>query len=566
MEGNGLTAPRRGRLPWLALAAILGALASLYCGLHAEINDDDVYHLHSIWLVAHGALPYRDFFEIHPPGLWLLFSPVVLWFHTPSALLLAARCFTAIVFGLIVWLAGRAVRAGAAQAAVLAVLALGTMSYCQVWIFRVEYVAALLFMAHVCLLAGIDPEAPGAGRPLLAAAALALGCSMSVRLLPFLTVQPMLVALCLPRRRWRRQAAAWAGGLLLGMLPTLVYVTVHGLWGEMIFWAFRFVSSSEVVTWSFDVGPAEITLAAFGVAAIALSWRGRLAGPLRRRALILVWLVALVFHLANPHKVDYAAVYLLLATAMLLVAIVPLISDRYGVLRRNGALIAVGVAVVFFGRLIAAISFPADRDVQQMQLRLLDWLRSVAGDEPVVLIAPYHPIMVYDATDLQQAGHYSFWLGTPETQRRLAGFADRLLSHPPPVIAEDPWPAHTGGLDLIDWLRRQGVLLPEKAEALRQMVSRLYDSVSFPSLSREHMQSFGFGNSFWVRRDRLAEHPPPQPARVTGPKAAPAPVRRQTTRARFRIPELANPETRFAPMGGSVEQNLLAWRTGSFAG
>lgn len=40
-------------------------------------NGDNVEHIHVSWLVAHGKMPYRDFFQHHNPLLWYLFAPFV---------------------------------------------------------------------------------------------------------------------------------------------------------------------------------------------------------------------------------------------------------------------------------------------------------------------------------------------------------------------------------------------------------------------------------------------------------------------------------------------------------
>ena len=49
-------------------------------------NGDNVEHIHSTWLVAHGKVPYRDFFQHHNPLIWYIFAPFIKFF--PRSILL----------------------------------------------------------------------------------------------------------------------------------------------------------------------------------------------------------------------------------------------------------------------------------------------------------------------------------------------------------------------------------------------------------------------------------------------------------------------------------------------
>src|SRR5512145_710173 len=59
----------------LAIAAVAQAgLAWSY-----RYQADEWQHLKAAWSIAHGSLPYRDFFEHHTPGLWYLMAPWLAW-------------------------------------------------------------------------------------------------------------------------------------------------------------------------------------------------------------------------------------------------------------------------------------------------------------------------------------------------------------------------------------------------------------------------------------------------------------------------------------------------------
>jgi hypothetical protein len=65
------------RLSWVVLALILLALAiRVPLLVHQKLGDDEAEHLHAAWAVVHGQVPYRDFWQIHPPLLYYLMAPV----------------------------------------------------------------------------------------------------------------------------------------------------------------------------------------------------------------------------------------------------------------------------------------------------------------------------------------------------------------------------------------------------------------------------------------------------------------------------------------------------------
>jgi hypothetical protein len=491
-----------------AVTAMVAALAAV---LQEPINDDDVYHLHSIWLTGQGALPYRDFFEFHPPGMWILLGPIARLFETPSLYLLTARSFVALLFGLAVWLGSRACRIGGLPALVLALLAMGAVGRSHLHCFRVEYVAVAFTAGHLFLLA--DDERLRPGRSLAAAAVLALACTMSVRPWPLLAAQPVLVAM--DAAGWRaalRRLLPWATGLLAGALPAVFYLTFQGLWPDAWFWAFRY--GVELSPWGLRPKAGEwMLLSAGGLALLLLparlAWR-------RRRALVALWLCAGVFFVFNPFRFPHAHVHFILLTVLALAAATTRVIEPTAPLVRAAALVLVGWGLYYFVSAIPFLARPLERDFQRRQLLALDWLRAVAGSDPVVLIPPHHPMTVRDATDLQHSWQYSFFLDQQVVRRRLRGFAPRLLEGAPAVIAANPWTKYTGGRDLVGWLRHNGVMGPNQARQIREMLDERYVRVALP------LGGMPFGDEFWVRSDRFVRYPPPFPCRVL---RSPAPTR-----------------------------------------
>ena len=70
----------------LALAAFAVA-----CSLGRAFTGDEFEHIHAAWYVAHGAVPFRDFYEQHHPLLYYVLAPLIRLLGDGSASLLAAR-------------------------------------------------------------------------------------------------------------------------------------------------------------------------------------------------------------------------------------------------------------------------------------------------------------------------------------------------------------------------------------------------------------------------------------------------------------------------------------------
>ena len=65
-------------LSWIVLALILLALLiRVPQVVNWRLERDETEHLHAAWAVAHGQVPYRDFWQLHPPLLYYLMAPVL---------------------------------------------------------------------------------------------------------------------------------------------------------------------------------------------------------------------------------------------------------------------------------------------------------------------------------------------------------------------------------------------------------------------------------------------------------------------------------------------------------
>jgi hypothetical protein len=481
--------------------------------LRTPVNDDDIFTLHAIWLTAQGFVPYRDFFDNHLPGLMILASPIVGLVERGSGLILGGRVLIAILFGATIVLAGRMLKASGVQALLLGLLSLPAAFH----MIRTEYVAAVFLFLHLWLLVRGHKEAPSSRDAFGAAVALALACTMSLRSTPFLLLQPALMLVLWLRRGIAPQVTPYLLGLVAGIAPTAIFLTWHRLWAQAWYWSFNFVSAEKVAHWRLNPPPeGPFILYVPAVACVALLCADRALTFRTRFVVALAWFAAAVFWLVNPLPAAFTGTPLVLLTAAVVSRLPFTLGNVLGRGRqaahalpwRRAAAVAVALLAILVVIRQRAYNLSFRRDAQATQLELIDWLQSAAAGERVVLIAPHHPIVVPDATDLQNAWYYGYWLQLDPVKRRLADFPTRVVRYEPAVLAADPW-----RLNLLDWLVQQGVVTETEMEVVRRLIVRRYVEVEFPEL-----RALPYGHVFWVRRDCLRIGDMPRPHLLRAPQ------------------------------------------------
>src|SRR2546428_647163 len=48
-------------------------------------DQDELEHLHNVWCISKGMIPYRDFFESHTPWLHYLFASFLEFYHVDTS-------------------------------------------------------------------------------------------------------------------------------------------------------------------------------------------------------------------------------------------------------------------------------------------------------------------------------------------------------------------------------------------------------------------------------------------------------------------------------------------------
>lgn len=236
--------------PFAAAAAITGAVHLWrFWLLRVRYFDlDEFEHLHAAWYVSRGAVPYRDFFEHHTPGIYYTLAPFFRLFDVSGdagdaiRFLFFARTLmwglSALLLVLVFLLAARwrGVRLGAVATLLLATTVMFLQKTLEV---RPDVPALALCLAGLLLLiAAVRAESAGTPRPaLVLAAGLSLGCGLLFTQKLLFILPGIAAALLAGRsgapgaRTWHlrlRPALLFAAGIALPILLVLAAFTAAG--------------------------------------------------------------------------------------------------------------------------------------------------------------------------------------------------------------------------------------------------------------------------------------------------------------------------------------------------
>ncbi|MHA7634056.1 hypothetical protein [Corallococcus sp. M7] len=241
-----MTEPRA--LRW-GLGVVLGVLAlqASRLALHKAFSIDEFQYAHAAWLMAHGQVPYRDFFEVHFPLVYQLLAPLfrllgddprnVLALRAAMLVPLAGAC--ASVF----FLNRREGRIAALLAPVLLLCTPGFLHFASE--VRPDALTAALFLGALAALS----VQPGSVRSSFLAGALLVASAWGSQKALFFggLVAAVLLVDFLPRRNASpaliAAPRAFFAGIVVAAGSVSAYLTVTNSWGA--WWRWCFVWASE---------------------------------------------------------------------------------------------------------------------------------------------------------------------------------------------------------------------------------------------------------------------------------------------------------------------------------
>jgi len=490
----------------LLAVPLAAALLAWVSGVFGRAFDyDEVMQAHAIWQIAEGLVPFRDFFECHPPFLWYPFAPALALLPEGPELLFGLRILSALGFA--AWMAALLGAARAARPALHAKwwVAAGAIAACSPPVLDL----AVQFRPDVWVWAAA-----------FAALARAIGTRAGFRRAAELGVAGGLCALALPKlaplfpafvltdlaRRGReeriREIAGYAAGIAVGVALALGFVFAAGIdpreaW-ELSVPYHGYVAAhagfAHNLWYELLATPGPLAVALAGVVAWAAWLRAQRVAPTPLELAVLATAAIQLALVPFPY-VQYAAPVFVLAA--IFVPYLGAWAERIAVHWRpapHAALAgaaAIGVALVALPLAAGWQSRDAARfaDVQRVILEL------APPEARIAVPPPFHPIARRDAF----YGLIQTWLPsgvtTEQTLRALAlphadqvgepAYRRELEASRPAVVL------FTG--------RREFFYSPEQAAAIDDYLTAHAD---------EYRRVVGLEPALWVRADLVAAAPP----------------------------------------------------------
>jgi hypothetical protein len=229
---------------WILLfIGIVIVLALIYVRFvfRAPVDHDEVEHMHIAFKLLNGQVPYRDFYQNHWPVFWLLCMPFVKAFPFSTSAILAVRGMNLLMLAGC-WLLGlgllRSIRGG------LTWFSLALYSYVMIilayemdWhVLRPDPLMVLFSTAGLFFI-------PVKGhvshrRALLLGLLFGLSASVSIKMIPMMLIVPALILLrhiCDRRLQSAMVIFPYGLGVLLGLLPVVLWIFHHGLFNVFYF-------------------------------------------------------------------------------------------------------------------------------------------------------------------------------------------------------------------------------------------------------------------------------------------------------------------------------------------
>lgn len=477
---------RKALAPWFLAAFCLGTIVVV--GLARYPDWDETEHLHSTWLVAHGHMPYLDFWQHHSPLLWIVLSPLMRLLPPGAYILDLGRglslLLAAAAAGLVLWLS-REVRGSRAALRWGIVLWLGALGPAELYNLRPD------LAANVCSLSALALLCPSVALWRVVGSGVLLGTAVAFtpKHLPMLLVLP--VTLLLERTRPGRLAAHslahWLG-VVLGVAPLALWLSANDLTHEFIRWVFGFNSDPRL-----KLGGLLPLLPLL----LVVSWLLRRQSERwvhieRRELLLIVSLVAgVVMMLVQPfHKFLYGLqMFWLLAAATGATEARRLMDVLWA--QRRAHLAGLLLAMYFMPTALMGFKWFLKGEYFTGRAEVAG-LIEVAANQPVFSVPPAHPIFAEDATDVNQPWQWHKWLYRTVIRERLKGLTDRLLrTRPVIVLAGDSTLSRREAQQLpVSRLVRLRVISEEDGDRLQEFLDEHYDLVRL-----------GY-HIYWLREDK----------------------------------------------------------------
>jgi len=407
-------------------------------GILVGINMDESEHLHCAWMVSQGLTPYTDFWQHHSPWLWITIAPLFKFLKPSVVIFDISRILSAGIFvliGFLGWRIARKVWQEKANVSLYLLVLFSIGSYGQFcWVRPDLFMMVFLLIGIYCALA-----VPKRGSVALFLCGVSFSIAASYIFKQYLLfLLPILMIIVEKQTLQARvqKVAVYFAGLVVGVLPFMVYLIKKDILRDFIFWVFEFNKKRIVVSAVFP-----LAIAALGVWGATLLF-ARYRREQDKKSLVLFMAFCLTTLGSLTGTVNFSASYYL-GFWCVMCAIVCSGCDLWGLVNRIPSLFKKSLLVGGFLSLLLTPNvmlavrhknsfFSKDKD-------LISQLLTYSKDESCLTLLPFHPVFCKDATRLYSYWYYYFAERFQSVREDATDYniAEQLISSRPAVVVAD---------------------------------------------------------------------------------------------------------------------------------
>lgn len=474
-------------LPFVAINALLFTAWGLLTG----INHDTAEHFHCAWLVSQGLIPFRDFWQHHPPYLWVMLAPIFKQLKPTFFIFEAARIFCVFLFALIGFLGWKIAqetwREKASRNMYVLLLLSGSIAG-QFLLFRPD-----LFM-DLFLLLGIyfTLKIPGNRRLLpvfCAGASFALAATFHLKQY-FLYFLPLIIIFCEQERFRIVKFLVYVLGFFLGVAPTLFYLVFNDIVTDFIFWVLLFNSQRIGFYVYFP-----LALGAAGIwGAVLLLNRYREGRDVKSLVLFAAFCLSTLSSLTS-HSFFYS---FYIGFWFIICAIAGCGCDIAGMARKipsllkRSAVTGLFLSMIIFPNVLLAIKHEevSFSEHKRVISALMEYCR---GGESCMVLLPLHPVFAHDASRLYSHWQHLFAGDISDLRNDITkkNVADAIFARRPAVIEYQYQPyRRKEEIFIVDLLLKK-LASPREIKLLKDFLEKNYTVIQISK------------SKYYVRNDKL---------------------------------------------------------------
>jgi len=236
---------------WLKAYRVLIGLTLFFVSILAvvwlatwPVDHDEVEHLHCIYLLTQNLLPYRDFWQNHPPLIWLVLLPLFKLVPATSAIVIFSRLFCvglSVLLYKILWNITRAVWREKSRPMIFMVFFICAVIPSELFWIRPDVFSTIFVFLSIYFLI-LYAQTPIARYLFFAGLCMSLNVSFVPKII---LVIPMGFVVSYWMRegsfkQFVQKGTIYTAGLIAGAAPLLSYLNWHKIWPEFYDQALKF--------------------------------------------------------------------------------------------------------------------------------------------------------------------------------------------------------------------------------------------------------------------------------------------------------------------------------------